>query len=363
MTPSEAIARRYADIFVQLFDSVDADWQKPWITPGFFPQQGLDGRVFEGSNQLLASLFASQKHYGIPVWMTFNMAKDLGLTVNKGARSLPVTHFSHYYVDAQTHERTSLTDEQYKALTVDEQKKYQRWTNVSWYSEFNIDQTNFSEVYPKQYEELVAHFNAQEKRPFTEQDIDRMIDNQEWICRIEVKGTDEPAYDPLNYCIHMPEKSYFPDESRFYASLFREMSHSLGDEMFRDRNLYFEGLAEFAQENMIAELSAATLCSMIGIDATMSDNSLVYLKSWANAIDKNPNIIYSVVKEAAGTAKDISERLGFERRPGFNLSEVMSRIEKAEQKRGEKKEAAAVQGHRQGWNPVKYGDKGVKHKM
>lgn len=354
MSPSEVIARRYADIFVQLFDSVRTDWRRPWIVPQVHPQQTMDGRAFEGTNRLLASLFATQRGFGIPVWMTFNRAREIGVSVNRGAKSLPVTHFSSWYVEKETHRRTDLTDEQYRALPPEDRERYERWTNLSWYSEFNIDQTDFAEVYPGQYRELQEHFGAYPARACTEAGIDRMVERGEWICRIEVGGADTPGYDPINYVIRMPEKSRFPDESRYYATLFREMSHSLGDEMFRDRNLLSCELSDYAQEQMIAELSSATLCSLVGLDATISDGNLAYLKTWASAIDRDPNIIYSVVREAAGTARDISERLGIEQRQGFDLSAVLARMEQAE---GERRTAAperkAAQGRRQDRNPVR----------
>lgn len=103
--------------------------------------------------QRLLLLFLCEKfQYQTPVFMTFNQAKEAGISVLKGSKSFPVYYFLFYVYHKET--RKKITFEEYKALSREQQQEYNVIPTYKYYSVFNLDQTNFSDVRPEEWEAL-----------------------------------------------------------------------------------------------------------------------------------------------------------------------------------------------------------------
>jgi len=374
MTPSEKIAQRYAEIFVSVFDRISGDPTSPMLVQGAYPQGGVNGVAFRGGNALLTSLVAADRGFGIPVWLTRSKITELGLLIRKGERNTPIVHYDVYYEDVNTKKRDpQMDDARYRTLSDEERKQWVKRCYMTSFPEFNIAQTNFSEIYPEQWEELVNQFGSPEKVTAECRDLDRMIGLQPgedgaWLCPVkEESDRKRPLYREPYDDILVGPKSAYADESRFYADLVHEMAHSTGSEGRIDRNLSSGKLTERAMEELIAELSGATVCTMLGIQTGIQEHNLGFLKGWSGAISEDPTEIYKAVNEAAKAAEMISGTLGLQQRKGFNLERLMDGVEAAQkarseaQERREKRSQNMQKGHRKGFRPVKAAKSGGRH--
>lgn len=88
--------------------------------------------------------------------------------------------------------------------------------------------------------------------------MDKIIKENGWICPIKPVYGDNAYYSISKNEIVIPEKRQFKDGESFYTNLGHEMAHSTGSEnhLGRLKPASF-GSAEYAREELVAELSAA----------------------------------------------------------------------------------------------------------
>lgn len=65
----------------------------------------------------------------------------------------------------------------------------------------------------------------------------------------------------------------------------------------------------YAGEELVAELSSAIMSGMTGLDSTIKEKNLQYLKSWSETISDDPKIIFTAVAKASAAANMICREL------------------------------------------------------
>ena len=361
MTPSEALSAKYADIFTSLFNRIAGDWRAPWTSGGPHPQQNMDGVPYRGTNAMLTSVTAASRGFAVPVWMTFSRAAELGCAVGRGEHGTPLVNYDFWYREKDSGRRVAgLTDEQFALLPKERQDELERRCSMRWFTVFNIGQTDFREKYPAQYEEILSLFDVREPRRESLAVLDNMVDGDGWLCPVRVADVPEPAYLERFDRIDVPPKERFPDQSAYYVTLLHEMVHSTGSEERLDRTGLSSGrLDERAREELVAELGAATLATLSGLEATIRKDNLRYLKAWSMAISGDPDVIYQAVADASRAANLASRHLGLEQAPGFDLSRILEGVEQSrKQVESAAGDTARKAGKRKDWKPVKVPSRG-----
>lgn len=169
-------------------------------------------------------------------------------------------------------------------------------------------QTNMKEARPELYAKIEEE--NQLVKPelngegFSFPAVDKMIEDNGWVCPIELQHQDRAYYSILNDKIVMPEKAQFVDGESFVSVLFHEMTHSTGSEsrLNRIKPSAF-GSEEYAREELVAELGSALVSQRYGISKNVKDESAAYLKSWLNSLKESPDFIKTTlldVKRASG---------------------------------------------------------------
>lgn len=273
-------AQQFANLMIEKIQQVEDNWQKPWITiaantRNFFPQN-LTGRRYTGGNAFLLLFLCEKFQYQTPVFMTFNQAKEAGISVLKGSKSFPVYYFLFYVYHKET--RKKITFEEYKALSREQQQEYNVIPTYKYYSVFNLDQTNFSDVRPEEWEALREKFRGgQAEQP----EIDAMLEAKSWFCPIREQQGDRAFYSPLADYIVVPLRSQFVDMQSFYETLLHEMGHSMGHPTRLNRDLAHPfGSEEYGKEELTAEFAAALAGMFFGIAEHIRTENAAYLKSW-----------------------------------------------------------------------------------
>lgn len=320
---------RFAEMMIEKIKTLQGDWKKPWFTEGALQwPKNLSGREYNGMNALMLMMHCEKQGYKLPVFCTFDRVAGLNFTkdkqgakmqatdkngeqlpqvsVNKGEKSFPVFITTYSVVEKDTKERIKWED--YKQLTDEEKGKYNVYPKLQVYNVFNVDQTNLKEARPELYNKLEQA--NQILRQSTESDsydfpaMDRMIEQNEWICPIKPIYGDQAYYSISKNEIVIPEKKQFKDGESFYTNLAHEMTHSTGAEnqLGRLKPTSF-GSKEYAREELVAELSAALVAQRYGMTKHLKEDSASYLKSWLNSLKESPEFLKTTlvdVKKASG---------------------------------------------------------------
>src|SRR6202165_5815305 len=280
---AESILQHHSSVYsivteqiLKQLESGVAPWRKPWRTEP--PCNLVSGKEYRGINPFL---LASQG-YGSRYWLTFNQASKLGGHVRKGEKSSIVT-FWHIG------EEKIIRDE-------DGNTRKSRQFLLRYYRVFNIEQTKgiadklgLGNATPRvaSIEQCEAIVSGMPNRPLVEQS------GRAW-------------YRPSTATVGMPARGLFNSPEEYYSTLLHELTHStghasrVGREGIEQLNTF--GSESYSKEELIAEMGAAMLCGVAGIDRKTLSNSAAYLKSWIDALKSDARMVVSAASQAQKAA-------------------------------------------------------------
>ena len=326
----DAALQRFAEMLIKRMEEMQKDWHQGWIGGGsmFGLPQNISGRTYEGSNAFLLFLHTAENGYKAPVYMTFGQLHKEGAQVLKGEKAVPVFKWGFSIKDK---DGKKVTEEEFHNMTDDEKKECNRRPFLKIYPEFNIDQTNMSEVNKEKYDAVVSQFRKTDVPTITDgmyvnKAIDRMMEKQEWVCRIQYDKEEKGAYyNPAKDIVVLPTKAQFrihPDDpeecfkdgQEYYGTALHEMAHSTGHPSRLDRlKPAAFGSPEYAKEELVAELTSAMVGNTLGFDRRISDNNVAYLQNWTSALRKEPKFIVTVMADVNKASRMIIENIDKQR--------------------------------------------------
>lgn len=326
----DAALQRFAEMLIKRMEEMQKDWHKGWIGGGsmFGLPQNISGRTYEGSNAFLLFLHTAENGYKAPVYMTYGQLYKEGVHVLKGEKAVPVFKWGFSIKDK---DGKKVTEEEFDNMTDDEKKECKRRPFLKIYPEFNIDQTNMSEVNKEKYDAVVSQFRKTDVPTITDgmyvnKAIDRMMEKQEWVCKIQYDKEEKGAYySPAKDIVVLPTKAQFrihPDDpeecfkdgQEYYGTALHEMAHSTGHPSRLDRlKPAAFGSPEYAKEELVAELTSAMVGNTLGFDRRISDNNVAYLQNWTSALRKEPKFIVTVMADVNKASRIIIENIDKQR--------------------------------------------------
>lgn len=305
---------RFAEMMIDRMEQMKAsDWKQGWIggASGFAGlPQNVGGRNYSGSNSFFLQLHTAAKGYQLPVYLTFNQAHNLKAHVLKGEKSFPVVYWDMMVKDK---DGKKVSSDEYKAMSKEERKNLDVIPFIKAFPVYNVDQTNLRDVQPERVQKLLDKFKVPELRDtqgmYAHAALDRMIQQQSWLCPIQAdKRQDGAYYSPSRDIVVFPMKAQFntgttPDEiyrdgMEFYSTMLHEMTHSTmtPERLNREMGGKF-GDPKYAKEELVAELTAAMISHSMGFDSKITDNSAAYLDSWIGVLKKEPKFIVSIMAD------------------------------------------------------------------
>lgn len=254
-------------ILAKLEDGV-IPWHRNWKDPALTAVSHATGKPYSGIiNQMLLE---PGEH------ITFNAAKAEGGHIRKGARSKPVLFFKMV--------RKTEKDE-----NGEETVKVYPFPKIDYV--FNVRDTEgvnakFADVSSEETRDLDA-----------EAVIDDYLTRESRIRIMEAVGGDE-EYDPASDEIRIPSIRQFDTPEKYYNDMFHMLVRSTADKDRCDRPL--ENVPGCAtKEQLVAEIGAAMLCSMSGLDLGKTiDNSAAYIEKWKKALKADISIVSWASKRA-----------------------------------------------------------------
>lgn len=316
----------FADMMIERIQSLSGKdgWKKPWFTEGTLQwPKNLNGREYNGMNAFMLLLHCEKEGYKIPRFCTFDRIQQFNKTgkkeenqkprvsVLKGEHSFPVMLTTFTVVNKETKEHIKWDD--YKLLSQEEREKYNVYPKLQTYHVFNVAQTNLKEVRPEFWEKLEQEYSmpkVEKDEQFAFEPVDRMIADNRWICPIKPMFGDSAYFSISKNEIVMPEKRQFKDGESFYSNLFHEMGHSTGAEGQLDRiKPATFGSAEYAREELVAELTAALTAQRYGMTKHLKGDSAAYLKSWLDSLKESPQFIKTTLLDVKKATSMLTQHI------------------------------------------------------
>jgi antirestriction protein ArdC len=283
----------YANTTARVLAALEAGtviWQKPWTSSIEPPTSLATGKLYRGINVFLLLLENLEKGYHSPYWGTYKQITERGGQVRKGEKSTEIVFWKLLRKEEE----------------VDGQLRIKSIPMLKSYNVFNSEQADWAEgaklpliadrtqVDPiAAAEELVAEYLAQ--GPSLTHDGGRAF------------------YRPLTDEITVPERDDFVSADHYYSTLFHEITHSTG----HSKRLARPGIAEgtfgafgdpvYSYEELVAEMGAAMLSAVAGIDQTTIPATAAYLAHWRDALKGDNKLI---VQAAAQAQKAVDLVLG-----------------------------------------------------
>lgn len=328
----------FAEMMIEKIESIGKDWHKPWFTEGSLPwPRNLHGREYNGMNALMLLLHCEKQGYTIPRFCTFDCVQRLNtpgkdgqelprVSILRGEKSFPVMLTTFTCIHKETKEKIKY--DEYKKLSEKEQEQYNVFPRMQVFRVFNVAQTNLRETRPELWEKLeqeVARPKIEDGEHLSFAPVDTMIRDNLWICPIRPKHQDSAYYSISKNEIVVPEKEQFKSGEAFYGTLFHEMTHSTGAEGVLDRiKPTAFGSAEYAREELVAELGSALVAQRYGMARHIKEDSCAYLKGWLNELKESPQFIKTTlldVKRASSLITQKVDKIAMELEQGLGKQE------------------------------------------
>src|SRR5258707_2446581 len=104
----------------------------------------------------------------------------------------------------------------------------------------------------------------------------------------------------------MPGSGLIRAAEEYYANAFHEMAHSTGHAKRLHRENFDNpvsfGSESYSKEELIAEMTAAMLCGVAGIEQKTLENSAAYLKTWIARLKSDSRLLASAAAQAQKAA-------------------------------------------------------------
>ncbi len=283
------------DLYSEVTDKIIAElekgaapWVKPWKSLGgaHWPHNAASGRPYSGINVLLLWITEMERGYSSQGWVTFKQALELGGSVRKGEKATQIV-----FVKPLTFKEKDGNGAPVKDENGDDVERHVNM--LRGYYVFNVEQC-----------EGLRLPNAKPRPPVpTDPEFDA------WVARTgaEVRhGGDMACYRPSTDRIDMPPRDAFKTSAQYSATMLHELGHWTGHKTRLDRSLRGRfGDAEYAAEELIAELTAAYRCAAMGIDGDLRHAG--YIDHWLKLLKSDKRAIFTAAAAAQKAAQYLAD--------------------------------------------------------
>lgn len=262
-------------------------WHRPWNGVSVNDGGAINYVSRKPYSLLNQMLLPKQGEY-----LTFKQITDLGGKIKKGEKSSIVVFYKPFVTEKVQSDGTK------KEITI---------PVLRYYNVFHIDQC----------EGIPTKINENEKPTApTLLDMQETIINN-YVSRTGLKFTnDKPSnrayYSPIEDTVVVPMVSQYNEISEYYSTTYHELVHSTGAEKRLNRKgvtgLAAFGSETYSREELVAEIGAAMLCKVTGIEVAKTlKNSVAYIQSWARAIKNDPKMFVIASAQAEKAALFIQD--------------------------------------------------------
>lgn len=261
---SETIYKMVTDRITEQLEKGVVPWRRPWKNGT--PVNWVTQRPYRGINSLLLE----PGEYG-----TLKQISEAGGKVRKGEKGQIVVFWK--WIERENEE----TGEK-------EQIPFLRYYKV-----FNIIK-QAEGLESKQETETFEHDPIESAQQIVEGYVDAP--------GIHYKSGRAVYYPGLD-CISVPPLKDYREAEEYYSVLFHEMVHSTGHKSRLARKGITQSGVSFgdevySKEELVAEIGAAMLCGVAGIENVTIENSASYIQSWLRVLKEDSKLIVYAAAQA-----------------------------------------------------------------
>jgi antirestriction protein ArdC len=266
----ENIYQLVTDRIIAALEAGTCPWRRPWVGGG--PINIRNKRPYRGINTFLLGIMG----YADPRWGTFKAIAEVGGHVRKGEKATWVILWKPVPKKRQS------DDEEPGSYLL-----------LKSYPVFNALQAD--DVPP-----LEVEF---EHDPIERADeiVRGYADQQALNGPLIQFSNDSAYYSPSQDLVGMPDLARFVHIEGYYSTLYHELVHSTGHKSRLDRlESGGFGSGPYAKEELVAEMGAAMLCGIAGIDNL--DQSAAYVDHWASRLREDSKLVVQAAAQAQKAA-------------------------------------------------------------
>lgn len=263
-------------------------WNKPWSGTGEYVIMGgkkhsitlnpyniiSPGRTYHFVfNWFILNFVRYSRKYKTNIWITPKRVKMLGATYKKSAYAVPILKFTN------TGARVAQL-----LVHVEEIENFERSLGMK--------------IVERKKTEESKKYNFARAKDFGKT-FQKVLENK----KLFIEGTDEAYYDFFSHTVHMPYEDAFDERARedskieneaeanYWATFFHECIHWTGKKFkrfdafllsqFKKKNK--DVRVHRAEEELVAELGSAFLCSYLGIHNKLQHPQ--YIKGWIDVLN------------------------------------------------------------------------------
>ncbi|WP_020569730.1 ArdC family protein [Neolewinella persica] len=274
---------------IALLESGVAPWQRAWNQYGLASNYS-NGHTYTGINAFLLNFLPA---FDIPLYMTYKQAQAMGGQVRKGAKAEPVYFFKTLYKDA---DGKSIKPERVadRQAAGDDVHTIPMPRSFYLFNVADIDGIDFK----------IPEISDKPSRPI--QRCDDFVATFQGMPEVLHEDLNSAHYVPKKDRINMPPLPRFHSPEAYYKTLFHEMIHATGSAGRLNRpgitlpgKERKAGSAPHALEELIAELGAAYLCQIAGINSQpLQENSAAYLEGYLGHLRKDKKFLFQAATSA-----------------------------------------------------------------
>lgn len=269
------------DFIIKQLESGCVPWNKPWVGNGK-PQNLISGVPYKGINSLITM------STGEEFFLTYKQAKELGGQVKKGSKAVPIIYWN-------------FTEKE------DDDGDLKKSCFIKYSSVFRLSDIEQSDDIKNLVAKRTESFNPIDFDP-----IERAESIIESL-KVNISHSGSRAFYNLSEDkIVMPEAERFLSSGEYYKTLFHELTHWTGHKSRLSRGLdqvHSFGDAIYSNEELIAELGAAFICTELDIEADIK-NSAAYIQGWLKQLRGDKSLIIKAASKAKKAVALILKREG-----------------------------------------------------
>ena len=267
------------DCYAEITNAIIADLEKgirPWM-PRWDMGQGMPcrplrntGEPYRGINVLWLWRAADEAGYQDPTWFTYRQAQEFGAHVRKGEKSTLIV-----FTDKVTKTERDETG----------QEKTKEIPFLRHYYVFNGEQID---GLPERFKPATDDIRTPHER---NERADRFFASTGITIR---HGGRRAFYSILEDYVQMPPLELFKEAGGYFATLAHEATHATGHPKRVPRNFKPSsfGTANYAREELVAELGAAFLCADLGLSLEPRSDHADYIASWLQVLRNDKRAIF-----------------------------------------------------------------------
>ena len=286
-------ANLYDEITTRIIGELEAGrvpWVQPWgssgvATPLFMPRNAATGRGYSGINVLILWGAVVARGFSCQSWLTFRQALSLGGNVRKGERGTTVVYADRFVPDDERRRARETGDDAHA---------------IPFLKRFTVFSTDQCDGLP---DDLVSA-----PPPVPEglilPEVEALIRATGADLRL---GGDKAYYSPALDYVQVPRPDAYFETINWHRTALHELGHWTGhrSRLGRDLSNAF-GSKKYAQEELVAELTAAFACATLGIMPTVRHAD--YIGSWLDVLREDNR---AVVRAASAASRAADYLLAF----------------------------------------------------